>query len=95
MITPDIQHRLDSLGITVDSALKNTIEQYHLSQVIAAIDHVEANFELIRSPKAIFLYQLPRQPKSENQPLLPIYTASDFAGYTNGQASPAFSRQGT
>jgi hypothetical protein len=37
---------------------------------------------LINSPKAIFLHQLPRQPIEENKPLLPVFTARDFPGYT-------------
>ena len=43
---------------------------------------VGANFELIKSPKAVFLYQLPKQQIEENQPRLPVYKASDFHGYT-------------
>lgn len=82
MTTPNIKHRLNSLGIALDSSIENTIEQYHPSQVKAALDHVEANRKLIRSPKAVFLYQLPKQPIVENQSLLPVYTASDFSGFT-------------
>lgn len=68
MITPDIKHHLNSLGITLDSCLENTIEQYHPSQFKAALDHVRNNLEFIRSPKAVFLYQLPKQPIVDSQP---------------------------
>jgi hypothetical protein len=77
-----LQQRLNRLGILPDQRLIQAISQYHLSQVTAALNHVEANFELIKSPKAVFLYQLPRQPIEENRPLLPVYTAKDFPGYT-------------
>lgn len=81
-ITPTIKQRLECLGIPLDRSVKNALVQYHFSQVLTALNHVESNFELIKSPKAVFLYQLPRQPVEQNQPLLPVYTASDFPGYT-------------
>ncbi|MGL5833223.1 MAG: hypothetical protein ACRC1Z_08320 [Waterburya sp.] len=68
MITPDIKLRLNSLGIALNSAIENIIEQYHPSQVKAALDHVQNNKEFIRSPKAVFLYQLPKQPIVDSQP---------------------------
>jgi hypothetical protein len=55
--------------------------RYHPSQVIAALDHVEANRKFIRSTRAVFLHQLPKQPIVENQSLLPVYTVSDFGGF--------------
>ena len=58
------------------------IANYHPSQVKAALNHVESNYELIKSPKAVFLYQLPKQTIHNNQPLLPVYTASSFDGFT-------------
>ena len=81
-LSVSLQHRLDRLNIPLDDSLTKAIAQYHSSQVTAALNHVETNYELIKSPKAVFLYQLPKQPIEENQPLLPIYTASDFPGYT-------------
>lgn len=81
-IPSHLQQRLNRLGIHPDHRLVNVIAQYHSSQVWAALNHVEANFELIKSPKAVFLYQLPKQPLEENQPLLPVYTAKDFPGFT-------------
>lgn len=77
-----LQQRFNRLGILPDSRVIQAISLYHPSQVTAALNHVESNFELIISPKAVFLYQLPRQPIEENQPLLPVYSARDFPGYT-------------
>jgi hypothetical protein len=81
-LSSHLLQRLDRLGILPDPHLLQAISHYHPSQVTAALNHVEANFELIKSPKAIFLYQLPRQPIEENRPLLPVFTAKDFPGYT-------------
>ena len=81
-ICPVIKQRLIKLNISEDRTIKQAIARYHISQVLAALDHVEANYELIKSPKAVFLYQLPKQPIEENQPRLPVYTARDFPGYT-------------
>jgi hypothetical protein len=81
-ISSHLQQRLEHLGILPDHRIIQTISQYHPNQVSAALNHVEANFDLIKSSKAVFLYQLPRQPIEENKPLLPVYTARDFPGYT-------------
>lgn len=83
-IPTNLQQRLISLNIPLDETISKAISLYHSSQVTAALDHVEANYELIKSPKAVFLYQLPKQQIEENQsqPRLPVYTASDFPGYT-------------
>lgn len=81
-IDPSIQQRLNRLNIPSDNTMISAIALYHSSQVQAALDHVEANYELIKSPKAVFLYQLPKQRVEDNQPLLPVYTASDFDGFT-------------
>ena len=77
-----IQHRLDLLHIPLDRTVTGAIALYHSSQVEAALNHVEANYELIKSPKAVFLYQLPKQKIEENRPRLPVYKASDFDGFT-------------
>jgi hypothetical protein len=77
-----LRQRFDSLGIQINSRVFNALKLYHSSQVHSALNHVEANFELIQSPLAVFLYQLPKQPIEENKPLLPVYTARDFPGYT-------------
>ncbi|BAZ47061.1 hypothetical protein NIES4102_42200 (plasmid) [Chondrocystis sp. NIES-4102] len=82
MLSSYLVQRFNSLGIPFDHAIASLINQYHTSQVSAALDHVERNREFIRSPKAVFLYQLPKQPVIENKPLLPIYSASDFSGFT-------------
>ena len=80
---PDhIQQRLNRLNIPLDSSITKAIDSYHISQVNAALDHVEANYELINSPKGVFLYQLPKQKIDDNQPRLRVYKASDFPGYT-------------
>ena len=81
-LDPIIRQRLIDLDIFLDSAVVNAIAHYHSSQVKAALAHVEANFESINSTKAVFLYQLPKQQIELNQSLLPVYFASDFAGFT-------------
>jgi hypothetical protein len=81
-LAPLLQQRFNSLNIPLDHIVLDAIAHFHPSQVQAALNHVEANFELINSPKAVFLYQLPRQPIEENKPLLPVFTARDFPGYT-------------
>ena len=81
-IDPKLQHRLNLLRIPLDRTVIGAIANYHSSQVEAALNHVDANYELINSPKAVFLYQLPKQPIEHNQPLLPVYKASDFDGFT-------------
>ena len=81
-IPSNIEQQLSRLGIPLENRVKNAIASHHNSQVIGALNHVEANYELIQSPTAVFLYQLPRQPIIENKPLLPVYTAASFSGYT-------------
>ncbi|MEM9509843.1 MAG: hypothetical protein AAGA16_19535 [Cyanobacteria bacterium P01_E01_bin.35] len=81
-ISEAVKQRLGSLSIPLDSFVLKAIALHHSSQVTAALNHVEANFELIRSPQAVFLYQLPKQKIEENRPYLPVYTARDFPGYT-------------
>jgi hypothetical protein len=81
-ISSDLQQRFEHLGIFPDQCILHALSQYHPSQISAALDHVKTNFNLIKSPKAVFLYQLPRQPIEENKPLLPVFTARDFPGYT-------------
>ena len=81
-ILSHIEQRLAHLGIPLDLRVRQEIAQYHSSQIMAALNHVEANYESIRCPKAVFLYQLPKQSIEKNKPLLPVYTATDFAGYT-------------
>jgi len=81
-VPDNIQQRLNSLNIAIDTPIRKAIDCYHISQVNAALDHVENNFERINSPKAVFLYQLPKQLIEDNQPRLRVYTASDFPGYT-------------
>ena len=81
-LDPIVRQRLERLDITLDRTIINAISQSHSSQVKAALDHVESNFELINSPKAVFLYQLPKQKIEDNLPLLPVYSASDFSGFT-------------
>ena len=81
-VPADIEQRLSHLGIPLDNRVRGAVAFYHSSQVVAALNHVEANSESIKSPKAVFLYQLPKQPIEENKPLFPVYTAADFTGYT-------------
>ena len=81
-IAPVLQQRFNFLNIPLDNTILGAIANYHSSQVQAALNHVEANFELIKSTTAVFLYQLPKQPIEDNQPLLPVYTAANFAGFT-------------
>lgn len=81
-LDPLLQQRFQALNIPLDSSVLRAVAQFHSSQVQAALNHVEANFELIRSTKAVFLYQLPKQSIVDNRPLLPVYNASNFTGFT-------------
>ena len=81
-ISPRLAERFNSLGININSRVLAIVDRYHDSQVNSALDRVEANFELIKSTTAVFLYQVPRQPVKENKSRLPIYSARDLTGYT-------------
>ena len=72
-ISPHLVNRFNSLSIRLNSRVLAIVDRYHDSQIAAALDHVEANFELIKSPTAVFLYQVPQQPIEENKSRLPIY----------------------
>jgi hypothetical protein len=82
LINPSLRQRFDALGIQINSRVLLAIQHYHPSQVTAALNHVESNFDLIRSPLAIFLFQLPKQPIEHHRSLLPVYSARDFSGFT-------------
>lgn len=81
-ISTTLKQQLDRLNIPLDTRVSTAIAQHHPSQVQAALHHVSQNIELIRSPKGVFLYQLPRQPIEENVSRLPVFTARDAVGFT-------------
>jgi hypothetical protein len=81
-LDPVLQQRFSSLNIPLDHTVLHALANFHSSQVKSALNHIEANFELIRSPKAVFLYQLPKQPLDDHRPLLPVFSARNFSGFT-------------
>ncbi|WP_052055865.1 hypothetical protein [Myxosarcina sp. GI1] len=81
-ISSKLKQQFDRLNIPLDARILKAIEQHHPSQVQAALNHVKQNIELIRSPRSVFLYQLPKQPIEDNLSRLPVFTAKDAVGFT-------------
>lgn len=76
------QEKLESLGIEW-RRVKNAIARAHESQILGAIAHVEMNWEEIKDPSAVFLYQLPKQ-KIEQLSAGKVFRAAE-AHYTLDQ----------
>lgn len=61
-IPEELAERLRQCNIPISEEVLNKIKSHHISKAYGAITHVENTWETIQNPKAIFLYQLPRQP---------------------------------
>ena len=61
-IPDDLTKRLEIAGIPITEQLKVKISQHHISQAYGAITHIENSAASIRDPKAVFLFQIPKQP---------------------------------
>jgi hypothetical protein len=73
------RQKLESLGIEW-RRVKTAIARAHESQILGAIAHVEANWEEIKDPSAVFLYQMPKQ-KIEQLGGGKVFRAAEM-GYT-------------
>ena len=61
-IPEDLAERLRMSQIPLSDEVINKIAQHHISQAYGAVTHVENTWTTIRDPKAVFLYQISRQP---------------------------------
>ena len=61
-IPDDLRARLEELEIKLDDRIINAIASHHISQAYGACRHVEKTRDSIDCPKAVFLYQLSKQP---------------------------------
>lgn len=61
-IPDDLRARLEELEIKLDDRVINAIASHHISQAYSACRHVRRTRNSIDCPKAVFLYQLPKQP---------------------------------
>ena len=61
LIPDDLRARLEEVEIKLDDRVINAIASHHISQAYGAIAHVRRTRNSIDCPKAVFLYQLPKQ----------------------------------
>ncbi|MCT7975244.1 helix-turn-helix domain-containing protein [Laspinema olomoucense] len=79
-LTEEVRDRLAGFRIPLDKKVVEAIEKHHISQVYAALGHIEATWETIENPRGVFLFQLPKQPIEKLGSRLPFYTAEDAPG---------------
>ena len=84
-IPQELINKLEELEIPLDKAVRSALANHHLSQAYGAVAHVERTWETIDNPRAIFLYQLPKQPvekapKGLNQEFLDWYKSAVAEG---------------
>lgn len=61
-IPEELAERLRMVKIPLSEQVLVKISQHHISQAYGAVTHVENTWTTIKDAKAVFLYQLPRQP---------------------------------
>ena len=61
-IPEELMKRLEALKIPLSEQVRVAIAKHHISQAYGAVSWVENSWGSIRDPKAIFLFQLPKQP---------------------------------
>jgi hypothetical protein len=61
-IPQDLINKLEELEIPLDGAVRKALASHPISQAYGAARHVEDTWETINNPRAVFLYQLPKQP---------------------------------
>ena len=61
-IPDELREKLKELEIKLDDRVKGAIASHHISQAYGACRHVRKTWDSIDCPKAVFLYQLSRQP---------------------------------
>lgn len=71
----EIEVQLKALKIPLDDAVRKAIATHHPSQIKGALAHIEETSDEIRSPRAIFLYQVPRQEVDKRKEPKEHYTA--------------------
>jgi hypothetical protein len=84
-IPQELINKLEELEIPLDKAVRSALANHHLSQAYGAAAHVERTWSTIDNPRAIFLYQLPKQPvekapKGLNQEFLDWYKSAVAEG---------------
>jgi hypothetical protein len=79
-LTEEVRDKLAGFRIPLDKKVVQAIEKHHISQVYAALGHIEATWETIENPRGVFLFQLPKQPIEKLGSRLPFYTAETVPG---------------
>ncbi|MCT7968997.1 helix-turn-helix domain-containing protein [Laspinema sp. D1] len=79
-LTQEVKDKLAGCQIPLDKKVVEAIEKHHISQVYAALAHVEATWETIENPRGVFLFQLPQKPIERLGSLLPVYTVETAPG---------------
>ena len=79
-LTQEVKDRLAACQIPLDKKVVGDLEKHHISQVYAALAHVEATWESIDNPRGVFLFQLPKQTVEPLGTRLPVYSAQDAPG---------------
>jgi hypothetical protein len=67
-IPQDLIDKLEELHIPLDGQVRSAIASHHLSQAYGAANHVSNTLDTIKNPRAVFLYQLPKQPVDQAPP---------------------------
>lgn len=67
-IPQDLIEKLEELHIPLDGQVRSQIASHHLSQAYGAAAHVSNTLDTIKNPRAVFLYQLPKQPVEKAPP---------------------------
>jgi hypothetical protein len=67
-IPQDLIDKLEELHIPLDGQVRGAIASHHLSQAYGAANHVFNTLDTIKNPRAVFLYQLPKQPVEKAPP---------------------------
>ncbi len=79
-LTEKLKNRLAECQIPLDKKVVDAIEKHHISQVYGALAHIENTWETIDNPRAVFLFQLPKQPIETLGCRQPLYSAANAPG---------------
>lgn len=79
-LTLSVKDRLADCQIPLDKKVVEAIGKHHISQVYAALAHVEASWETIENPRGVFLFQLPQKPIEQLGARLPVYSVETAPG---------------
>lgn len=79
-LTQEVKDKLAGCQIPLDKKVVEAIEKHHISQVYAALAHVEATWETVDNPRGVFLFQLPKQPVEPLGTRFPVYSVENAPG---------------